>query len=49
MTTILKLGSVDQNADFPGKKAFLEPYHAGMAPALQNRLQFRDEATWRDF
>ena len=45
----LKLGTCDQNALPADKKAFLAPYHQGMAAGLQNMLQFRDESDWRPF
>ena len=49
MATILKLGTFDQGAEPTDKRKFLELYHAGMSPGLQNKLQFRDESTWRSF
>ncbi|MCB0532672.1 MAG: peptidoglycan-binding protein [Lewinellaceae bacterium] len=49
MATILKIGNVDENALPADRHKFLELYHAGMAPGLQSKLMFRDEATWRSF
>ncbi|MBI5917401.1 MAG: peptidoglycan-binding protein, partial [Bacteroidetes bacterium] len=50
-TTTLRLGRVDQGATPADKKKFLSIYHAAMAPALQNKLAFRDEGDnlWQPF
>jgi len=49
MTSILKIGAVDEKTFPVDKQKFLELYHAGMAPGLQSKLMFRDEASWRSF
>ncbi|MGB5941927.1 MAG: peptidoglycan-binding protein [Leeuwenhoekiella sp.] len=48
---VLRLGSYDRGKKPLAIAEFLKPYHRGMATALRNKLQFRDEAnfSWRSF
>ena len=50
-STSLRIGKVDQGAMPTDKNGFLSIYHAAMAPALQRKLSFRDEADglWQPF
>lgn len=43
---LLKLGCFDQGAMPSNLKAYFKALHNGMAPALQNRKQFRDNGKW---